>query len=189
MRIILASQSPRRKSILEDAGIIFETIPSQFDESRIQPTSKEAYVMSLSLEKAKEVFNKHHDAVVIGADTIVYFKDTVEHYLGKPKDEDDAKRMLRMLSGNTHQVLTGVTVLTHDFQESFYTVSNVKFKTLTEADIKWYIETNEPFDKAGSYAIQGEGHQLIDTYDGDFFTIMGLPIKEVLKVLSKIKTS
>lgn len=189
MRIILASQSPRRKSILEDAGINFETIPSQFDESRIQPTSKEAYVMTLSLEKAKEVFLKHQDAVVIGADTIVYFKDKIEHYLGKPKDEDDAKRMLRMLSGNTHQVLTGVTILSNDFKESFYTVSNVKFKALKEEVIHWYIETKEPFDKAGSYAIQGEGHQLIDTYDGDFFTIMGLPIKEVLKVLSKIKTS
>jgi septum formation protein len=189
MRIILASQSPRRKSILEDAGITFETIPSLFDESRIHPTTKESYVMELSLEKAKEVFLKHQDAVVIGADTIVYFKNNKEHYLGKPKNEDDAKRMLKMLSGNTHQVLTGVTILSNTIQESFYTEANVTFKSLTSEDIIAYINTKEPFDKAGSYAIQGEGHKLIDTYDGDFFTIMGLPIKEVLQRLKKIKTS
>jgi septum formation protein len=190
MRIILASQSPRRQSILKDAGIKFDMIPSMFDESSILPTTKEEYVMKLSYHKAKEVHHKNQDALVIGADTIVYFKDeTKEYYLGKPKDKYHAKEMLSILSGRTHQVLTGVTVMTKDHQEIFYTQSSVTFKELSELEIDAYIETEEPFDKAGSYAIQGEGHQLVSTYDGDFFTIMGLPIKDVIKAINKIKTS
>lgn len=190
MRIILASQSPRRQSILKDAGIEFDMIPSMFDESSILPTTKEEYVMKLSYHKAKEVLQKNQDALVIGADTIVYLKDEAkEYYLGKPKDKDHAKEMLTSLSGRTHQVLTGVTVMTKNHQEIFYTQSNVTFKNLSELEIDAYIETKEPFDKAGAYAIQGEGHQLVSTYDGDFFTIMGLPIKEVIKAVNKIKTS
>lgn len=190
MRIILASQSPRRQSILKDAGFEFETIPSMFDESSVIPTTKEEYVMQLSYHKAKEVHHKNQDSIVIGADTIVYFKDEVkEYYLGKPKDKYHAKEMLSSLSGRTHQVLTGVTVITKNHQETFYTQSNVTFKELSELEINAYIETEEPFDKAGSYAIQGEGHQLVSTYDGDFFTIMGLPIKEVIQAIHKIKTS
>ena len=190
MRIILASQSPRRHSILKDAGIEFETIPSMFDESSILPTTKEDFVMKLSYHKAKEVLQKNQDALVIGADTIVYLKDEAkEYYLGKPKDKDHAREMLSSLSGRTHQVLTGVTVLTKNHQEIFYTQSNVTFKNLSELEIDAYIKTKEPFDKAGAYAIQGEGHQLVLTYDGDFFTIMGLPIKEVIKAINKIKTS
>ena len=190
MRIILASQSPRRQSILKDAGFTFDTIPSMFDESSVIPTTKEAYVMTLSYHKAKEVHNKHQESIVIGADTIVYVKDeTNEYYLGKPKDKKHAKEMLSMLSGCTHQVLTGVTVISKHKEETFYTESNVTFKALSELEIDAYIHTEEPFGKAGAYAIQGKGHQLISTYDGDFFTIMGLPIKEVIEAIEKIKTS
>jgi septum formation protein len=190
MRIILASQSQRRYAILKEAGVDFETIPSTFDESKIVPTIKEEYVMELSYHKAYEVFLKHQEAIVIGADTIVYIKDEPnEYYLGKPKDTAHAKEMLKMLSGRTHQVLTGVTVIKKNSIETFYTQSNVTFKQLSELDINDYLKTNEPFDKAGSYGIQGEGRKLIESFDGDFYTIMGLPIKEVMESLYKIKTS
>ena len=190
MRLILASQSPRRQSILKDAGFNFETIPSSFDESSIKPTTKEEYVMTLAYHKAKEVFMQHQDAIVIGADTIVYIKHRNKaSYLGKPRDSHHAKEMLELLSGRTHQVLTGVTIISKNTEETFYTVSNVTFKNLTDRDIEDYIQTKEPFNKAGSYAIQGEGYKLIERYDGDFFTIMGLPIKEVQQALKKIKTS
>jgi len=136
MRIILASQSPRRQSILKDAGFTFDTIPSMFDESSVIPTTKEAYVMTLSYHKAKEVHNKHQESIVIGADTIVYVKDeTNEYYLGKPKDKKHAKEMLSMLSGCTHQVLTGVTVISKHKEETFYTESNVTFKALSELEM------------------------------------------------------
>ena len=190
MRLILASQSPRRQSILKDAGFDFETIPSSFDESSIEPTTKEEYVMTLAYHKAKEVFMQHQDAIVIGADTIVYIKhENKASYLGKPRDSHHAKEMLELLSGRTHQVLTGVTIISKNTEETFYTISNVTFKNLSDRDIEDYIQTKEPFDKAGSYAIQGEGYKLIERYDGDFFTIMGLPIKEVQQALKKIKTS
>lgn len=190
MRIILASQSPRRHAILKEAGVDFETIPSAFDESKISPTTKEEFVMKLSYHKAYEVFLNNQEAIVIGADTIVYITDEdKEQYLGKPRDVSHAKEMLKILSGRTHQVLTGVTIIKKNYYEMFYTEANVTFKHLSERAINQYIETKEPFDKAGSYGIQGEGRQLIESFDGDFFTIMGLPIKEVLEAINKLKTS
>lgn len=170
MDLILASNSPRRKEILESLGLSFRIIPSKTDED-INLLGSDL-VMELSKRKALEVFNKNKDSIVIGSDTIVYMNDKV---YGKPKNETDAFNMLKELSGKTHEVITGVTIISKNKIDTFYDKAYVTFKDLTDNMIYDYIKTKEPMDKAGSYGIQGEGMKLIKEYNGDFYTIMGLP--------------
>jgi nucleoside triphosphate pyrophosphatase len=181
---ILASNSPRRRDLLERAGLKFETIPSQVDESRIELTKPEIYTRVLAEAKARDVARAYPDHWVIGADTIVLVENTI---LGKPHSEEDARGMLRQLSGRTHQVLTAYAVICRD-QDHFFAetiTTAVHFKRLTDDEIEWYIQTGEPFDKAGAYAIQGIGAFLVRGINGSYTNVVGLPVCELLEHLLK----
>ena len=182
--LILASGSPRRAKLLKDAGLTFKVIKSDVEEVINHDLLPEEIVVDLALQKAKSVFLKHPDDTVIAANTIVVFNKQI---LGKPKDEEEAYQMLSLLSNETHCVYTGVAVLKDKIERCFYTKSEVTMKQLSDLEIKQYIATKEPMDKAGAYGIQGEGGQLVDHFSGDFFTIVGLPLKEVLNVLKDIQ--
>ena len=181
-RIILASKSPRRKQILEMLNIPFEIIVADIDE-KINPNNDlRREIENISFLKALKVFNENKDAIVIGADTIVVVNNEV---LGKPKNEDDAFRMLKLLQNNKHHVITGVTILSNKCSESFSNISEVYFNPISDEEIKEYIKTKEPMDKAGSYAIQGIGAKYIDHINGDFYSIMGLPVSDLNKRLKR----
>ncbi|MDR2822564.1 MAG: Maf family protein [Acholeplasmatales bacterium] len=180
--IILASSSPRRKQIMEELGYPFTIIPSNNDEIVDFNQEPSEVVKIISYNKAMDVFKNHEDCIVIGSDTVCY-KD--RRILGKPKDFNDACEMLRFMNNGTHYVYTGVSILKKGFVSTFYTVSAVTFKNLSEYDIINYVKTNEPFGKAGSYAIQGLGRNFISSYEGSFYTIMGLPKEELEIELKK----
>ena len=181
--VILASASPRRKELLSMAGVEYISIPAEVDEtppSNILPAELPGFLSSL---KADAVSAKHPEDIVIGADTIVVIDDNV---LGKPKDKDDAVRMLKSLSGRTHTVYTGVTITRHcDSKKiSFTSSAQVEFYPLSDSEIDKYIATGDPFDKAGAYGIQSPGCVLVKGIVGDYFTVMGLPIAETVRRLS-----
>ena len=185
LMLILASSSPRRAKLLKDAGLDFIIEPSLLDESIDEEKFKPSeLVLELAKLKALQVALKYPNDIVIGADTIVVFEDDV---LGKPKDEEDAYRMLKKLSGERHVVYTGVCLTRGEQLISFVSEAEVSMKELSDLEIRNYIQTNEPMDKAGAYAIQGEGGNLVDHYKGDFFTIVGLPLKELMENLKKFK--
>lgn len=181
-RLILASKSPRRKYLLEQAGIEFDVIPSHVDESAMEMTAPDAYVKALAKAKALEVSGNHPDRWIIGADTIVVINDRI---LGKPRGKEAARDMLRQLSGHTHQVYTGFS-LCHNKMHKCHTHAvrtNVTFKELAANEIEWYIHTDEPFDKAGAYAIQGLGTFIVKSIDGSYTNVVGLPVCEVIELL------
>lgn len=175
-KIILASKSPRRKQIMEMLNIPFEIIVADIDEKINQNNDLVKEIENISFLKALKVFNDHKDAIVIGADTIVVVNNEV---LGKPKDEEDAKRMLELLQNNKHHVITGVTILSNNQSETFSNISEVYFNSIDDKEIEEYIKTGEPMDKAGAYAIQGLGAKFIKKIDGDFYSIMGLPVSDI----------
>jgi len=180
--LILASQSPRRKYLLEQAGLTFDVIPSSFDEDSVEPGEPSNYVKILAKAKAGDIAEKHPESWVIGADTIVVINNTI---LGKPGSRDEAGEMLKSLSGQIHQVFTGYAVCCYA-QEKIFADSiktDVQFKNLTDEEIKWYIHTKEPFDKAGAYAIQGLGTFLVKSINGSYTNVVGLPVCEVIEVL------
>ena len=181
-RIILASQSPRRKYLLEKAGLVFEVMPSHVDENTIGLSTPAHYVKELAEAKAQEIAEKHPHSWIIGADTIVMIDDRI---LGKPASEDEARSMLRQLSGRVHQVYTGVCIccITRGRSWSQAVVTDVRFKHLTDAEINWYIQSGEPFDKAGAYAIQGLGTFLVRRISGSYTNVVGLPVCEVIEYL------
>lgn len=199
-RIILASASPRRKELLEQIGLEFEICPAKGEEV-ITKTIPEEVVMELSKQKAEEIaflvttYNENHkdittptDILIIGADTVVAYDG---HILGKPKDEADAKRMLLMLSGNTHSVYTGVTLCLIDKsgrvgEVVFYEKTDVTMFPITEAEVDRYVATGEPMDKAGSYAIQGKSAIFIEKIEGDYNNVVGLPITRIYQKLKDI---
>ena len=189
-RIVLASQSPRRHELLSMVGIKHEVITSDCDEN-IEYKDPADMVCKLSALKADSVAallkKDSEKALVIGSDTIVYFNDAV---LGKPKDEEDAFRMLSELSGNTHSVFTGVTVIDTEEgkRETFYEETKVSFYAVTEEEIKNYIATKDPLDKAGSYGVQGLGAFLVKRIEGDYFTVVGLPIAHLIQVLKHFES-
>ena len=181
--LILASQSPRRKALLKKYDFAFKTISPNVDESKVIPKDPVSYVQQLAFEKANAVYKKYTKDIVIAADTIVYKDNT---YYGKPKDRLDAMNMLKALSGKTHQVYTGVCILASGHQDLFYTVSNVTFKTISQEDIIMYIDTYEPYDKAGAYGIQEENNILVDSFDGAFETIVGFPMFVIQPKLTQL---
>lgn len=199
-QIILASASPRRKELLEQIGLEFEICPAKGEEI-ITKTIPEEVVMELSKQKAEEVAamvvafaeeNKEittpSDILVIGADTVVAYDGQI---LGKPKDETDAKRMLSMLSGNTHSVFTGVTLVLIDKsgragEVVFYEKTDVTMHAMTEAEIERYVASGEPMDKAGAYGIQGKCAIYIEKITGDYNNVVGLPITRIYQELKKI---
>lgn len=184
--IILASKSPRRKYLLEQAGLSFSVIPSSFDESTVPISSPETYVKILAEAKANDIAEKYPDKWVIGADTIVLIGGDI---LGKPKSREQARTMLKRLSGQTHQVFTGYSICCKDRQRQFSeaVITKVLFKNLTDQEIEWYIHTKEPFDKAGAYAIQGLGTFLVKSIHGSYTNVVGLPVCEVIEFLIKEK--
>jgi septum formation protein len=182
--LILASSSPRRAKLLKDAGLDVVVIPSHLDEEIDEKLKPTELVLELAKLKAVHIAADHPRDIVIGADTIVVFEDEV---LGKPKDEEDAYRMLKKLSGERHVVYTAVAITRGEQMVSFVSETEVSMKQLSDLEIRNYIQTGEPMDKAGAYGIQGEGGSLVDHYKGDFFTIVGLPLKELLEKLKQFK--
>ena len=184
MNIILASQSPRRKELLERMGIRdFETISPNVDESVFHGLPPEELVRRLSAEKAAAVAGRAgEDAIVIAADTVVALEGAV---LGKPADELDAFKMLSALSGVRHQVYTGVTVCRGGEKQTAHEVTDVTFREPSEEEIEHYIATGEPMDKAGAYGIQGYGALLIQGISGDYYNVMGLPVCRLSGMLAR----
>lgn len=185
--IILASASPRRSELLRQVGFDFEVIPSQTDEQEIAGESPEQHVIRLSLDKAREVSTRDDidGRWVIGSDTIVLCDNQI---LGKPADNADAARMLRSLSGRTHQVLSGYAILDRGTGENraAAVTTRVTFRSLTDAEITGYIATGEPHDKAGSYAIQGLGAFMVSRIEGSYSNVVGLPLCEVVQALETL---
>ena len=181
-RVILASKSPRRKELLELLRIPFEIIVSDIDEQIDPQNDLVKEIEKLSCQKAEAVFRNNRDALVIGSDTIVKIGNDV---LGKPHSYEEARDMLKELSGNTHEVVTAVTIMCGEDVETFSSIARVTFYPLIDEEIDAYIRTNEPMDKAGSYAIQGDGAKFIRHIEGDFYTIVGLPVAELYHRLKK----
>jgi len=181
-RIILASKSPRRRELMELLHLPFDVITSDIDEKIDYEKDLVKEIEKLSFQKANAVYQNHKDAIVIGSDTIVKIGNKV---LGKPKDIVQAKQMLQLLSDQTHEVVTGVTILCDDQVETFSSIAQVTFYPLKEEEIDAYISGNEPMDKAGAYAIQGDAAVFIRSIQGDFYTIVGLPIAELYHRLQK----
>jgi septum formation protein len=181
-RLVLASASPRRRELLTQAGFTFQVHPAHIPEDPRPDEDPIAYVVRLAREKAQTVFNELNDskATVLGADTTVTLDN---HILGKPQDEADAARMLRMLSGRTHRVITGVAVVTAESAEVAAEVTGVRFLALSDEDIAAYIATGEPTDKAGAYAIQGRAARWIPRIEGCYFNVVGLPLSLVSTML------
>jgi len=178
--LILASGSPRREKLLKDAGLEFMIEPSHLEEVVDTKLKPQDMAIELAKMKAIHVAASHPNDVVIGADTIVVFEDEV---LGKPKDKDDAYRMLKLLSGDRHVVYTAVALVRGEKIKTLISATEVSMKSISDLEIWDYIKTGEPMDKAGAYAIQGDGGKIVDHYKGDFFTIVGLPLKDLLEAL------
>ena len=181
-KIVLASQSPRRKEIMETAGFEFEIIVSNAEEKIEENLSPEEVAKSLSLQKAQAVASDNPEKIVIGADTIVVLDNEI---LGKPKDRNDAYKMLKKLSGKSHKVYTGIAVICGEKIVSEAVSTEVEFFELSDEEIIKYIETNEPMDKAGSYGIQGRGCLLVKGIRGDYFNVVGLPIATLSKIIKE----
>jgi septum formation protein len=180
--LILASRSPRRRYLLEQAGLTFSVIPSALDESSVPVSPPENHVRMLAKAKAVEVAELYPQSWVIGADTLVLTGDAV---LGKPDTAVQARQMLEALSGKTHRVLTGYCICCKAAGRSFSETVETKvlFKTLSESEIDWYINTSEPYDKAGGYAVQGLGTFLVKRIEGSYTNVVGLPVCEVIEYL------
>jgi septum formation protein len=177
--LVLASASPRRREILQAAGIPFESQPANVDETLLPGESAEAHVRRLARKKADAV----HGDLVLGADTVVVVGETI---LGKPADARDASRMLRLLSGRDHFVLTGICLRTDREARVDSASTLVRFMTLSDAEIADYVASGEPMDKAGAYAIQGLASKFIERIVGCYFNVVGLPISLVYKHLKEL---
>jgi septum formation protein len=180
MPIVLASASPRRQELLKDAGIEFVVKPANIPETRRESEAPQAFAERMAREKTRAVWAGAKDEYVLGADTIVVVDDLV---LGKPEDELDAARMLRLLSGRKHHVITGVCLIGSDFEDVRSETTAVRFSALSDDDIRDYIATGEPMDKAGAYAIQGMASRWISKIEGDYSNVVGLPVALALQML------
>ena len=183
-RLILASKSPRRKELLEQAGLIVTVVPSCVDEDGINITAPENLVKTLAEAKAREVAGAYPESWVIGADTIVLIDGEI---LGKPDSTETARRMIQQLNGQTHEVFTGYAIFCEAMKTCISGVekTDVHFRNLSQQEIEWYIQTDEPYDKAGAYAIQGLGSFLVKRICGSYTNVVGLPVCEVLEHLLK----
>ncbi len=183
IRLVLASASPRRRQLLAQAGVDFEIVESGIDEERRPSESGPDFALRMACEKALAVSARRPDAAVLGADTVVEIDGEI---LGKPQDPSDARQMLQRLSGQVHRVFTGFALArARHIVEAAAIVSEVRFRQLSAAEIEQYIATNEPYDKAGGYAIQGDAGDFIAAVEGSMANVMGLPIDEVLDALRR----
>jgi nucleoside triphosphate pyrophosphatase len=184
-KLVLASGSPRRAEILERAGWPHEIIVAGIDETLFPNEEAAAYVQRLAHSKAEAVANRLEHGLVLGADTTVVVGNQV---LGQPKDEADARRMLNLLNAKWHEVLTGVAVVRVGGESRVgCETTRVRFAEMSESEIDWYIATGEPIGKAGAYAIQGKASLFIEEIEGDYFNIMGLPIRLVYELSASIR--
>ena len=179
-RIVLASQSPRRADLLRMLGLTFETMPADIDETYRTGEQPAPHAERLAREKTGTIAARVPDAVVIGSDTVVVVDDVV---LGKPRDHEEAVRMLMRLQGREHEVATGIAVSVQGTLRSAVERVRVRFRPFNAALADAYAATGEPMDKAGAYGIQGYGATLVERIDGDFFAVMGLPICRMVELL------
>lgn len=182
-KIILASQSPRRKELLEKCNVPFTIEPADIDEKLKTDVSLYDAIQDLSKRKAQAVFTNHPDCIVIGSDTIVTIHQEV---LGKPHNKQEAFQMLKKLQGNTHEVITGIAFVSSSRIFTTYSASKVTFTPMNDEEINRYISTGECYDKAGAYGIQGYGGRYISHIDGDYYAIMGFPLHIVYEELKNI---
>jgi septum formation protein len=180
VRLLLASSSPRRAELLRSAGFTFDIAPVDVDERMYPGETAAQYVARLAQAKATAAASHGSGAVVLGADTTVVIRDQV---LGKPVDIGDATRMLRLLSGRTHEVLTGICLVLGQRSLVHVEPSRVRMGTLTDAEIAWYTASGEPMDKAGGYAVQGLASRFIEGIDGSYSNVVGLPMASVYNLL------
>jgi len=183
MRLILASASPRRRELLAQAGVRFDVLPAHIDETRWTGEDPADYVQRLALEKARAVHAAHPESLVLGADTTVELDG---HAFEKPADREDAERMLRALSGRTHHVHTGLALLSPTGERTHIETTSVTFSAIAEADLRHYLSTAEPYDKAGAYGIQGYAARWIPRIDGDYFNVVGLPLAATVRLLQEL---
>lgn len=181
MTLVLASASPRRSELLRAAGIAFEALAVDIDETPLADERPEAHVRRLAEQKARTAYARRPDAAVLGADTTVVVDDRI---LGKPRDADDAAAMLRLLSGREHQVLTAVCVITAAAVVEV-ACTRVWFSTLSDQEIAWYVASGEPMDKAGAYAIQGLASRFVTRIEGSYSNVVGLPVDLVYRLLTE----
>lgn len=185
MKLILASKSPRRKEILAQAGYQFEIVVSNVDEN-VEEDKAEDKVLAIAKKKGLDIYsklNQEQESVILSADTIVVLDNII---LGKPKDKEDARNMISLLNGKTHQVYTAVYIKGKNIEYQFLEKTDVDIVTMTKEEIEEYINTKEPYDKAGSYAIQGIFSKYISNINGDYYNVMGLPICKVNSILKKL---
>ncbi len=184
-RLILASKSPRRSELLRQVGFEFDLVPSGVEEDFVQGESPQEHVIRLAQAKARDVGSKYPKRWVIAADTIVCIDGSI---LGKPKNREEAVQMLRRLSGQEHRVLTGFAVchLGKRMADKQAVETAVRMKPLTPAEMEWYVQTGEPFDKAGGYAIQGIGSFMIESIRGSYTNVVGLPLCELIQMLNRL---
>lgn len=182
MKLILASASPRRRELLASVRLTFEVEASSVEELQRQGEAPETYVRRLAEDKAREVASRHPDAWVIAADTIVFIDGAI---LEKPRDHEDAVRMLSRIAGRVHEVFTGLTLTNGATDRSYTTVvtTRVKMLNLSPDEIEWYASTGEPMDKAGAYAVQGIGAMFIQSIDGSYTNVVGLPLAELFEMM------
>lgn len=182
MEIVLASASPRRQELLRQVGLSFQVIPSGVDEQVSEPIGPGALVEFLAESKAADVAARVPGTLVIGADTIVVVDGQV---LGKPRDRADAIGMLQKLSGRSHQVMTGVALIAGGRKLVSHEETTVHFMRLEQGQIERYVDSGEPMDKAGAYGIQGRASAMIDRIEGDYFTVVGLPLCRTVRMLAE----
>jgi septum formation protein len=183
-RIVLASGSPRRAEILRTVGWPFEAVPPDVDETRTAGEDALVYVQRLARAKAEAAAPQSPGATIVGSDTVVVIDEQI---LGKPRDNDDARGMLQRLSGRWHQVLTGVALIdgADERLRVGYERTEVKFAAMNQAEISWYVGSGEPMDKAGAYAIQGLGARFIEGIRGDYYNVVGLPVRLLYKLVNR----
>jgi septum formation protein len=188
-RLVLASSSPRRAEILRAVGWPFEASAANIDEAARAGEGVVEYVERLACEKAEAVAEGRASGLVIGADTVVVAAGG--QVLGKPSDDADARRMLRLLGGGWHDVLTGVALVRAETGEVLvaHELTRVRFAPLTDEEIDWYVGTGEPADKAGAYAVQGRAALFIEEIEGDFWNVVGLPVRLVYKLAGESRRS
>jgi septum formation protein len=186
--LILASASPRRQALLRSAGISFEVIPSEVDEEMEEGEAPDEHVIRLARLKAVKVGKKHKTRWVLAADTVVVVDGRI---LGKPRDRREAEEMLEMLSAREHRVVTGYCLLQMSSGKSRQgrVVSRVRFKDLSLDEIRWYLDSGEPFGKAGAYAIQGKAAFMVQEVRGSYTNVVGLPLCEVVEALREMRGS
>ena len=186
MPIVLASASPRRQELLKNAGIEFVMHPANIEEVRLASETPKAFAERMARDKARAVRELLPNQIVLAADTVVVIDDEV---LGKPRDHEDAERMLRLLSGREHRVISGVCLSDNGFEDVRSETTSVHFSQPTPDEIRAYVESGEPMDKAGAYAIQGMASRWIDRIEGDYFNVVGLPVDLVWKMLREHEIS